>query len=77
MAQPNRKQSKKQKEQAARKAQQQKKLLVGVGIIGALILLVVFIRHWQSAETDRLAEAAYSKGAENAPIVMKEFSDYQ
>ncbi|RMF84312.1 MAG: hypothetical protein D6736_19540 [Nitrospinota bacterium] len=65
-----------QRQAAAARRRQQKKLFAAGGIIGVLILGLLFVRYWPSAETGSI-EGHYTKGPENAPIVMKEFSDYR
>jgi hypothetical protein len=68
---------KRQKQGPAPKTSQQKKIFVGAGIIAVLIGVIVFARYWQQSAKTGTIVGAYTKGAENAPIVMKEFSDYQ
>lgn len=64
------------RQEAAARRRQRKRLFAAGGIIGILVLGLLFVRYWQSAETSSI-EGHYTKGPENAPIVMKEFSDYR
>ena len=60
--------------------QQRQKLIAGGVILILVVAAVVAMRSWQKRNVPLLLQGAldnhYAKGVTDAPVVMKEFSDY-
>lgn len=56
------------------------KYLVGFSLVFVILALILSLRYWHQRDTRKYSSpevSNYSRGSNIAPVVLKEFSDYQ